>query len=498
MSRRPYSFVPLLVGALLALPVGAQQAKLPPVRTLPAITARSSEALTAVATAVPLPGGKVLVNDILGRRVLLLDSMLVKVAIVADTTSATANAYGQRGAGLIGYNGDSALFIDPASLSMMVINPAGELTTVRAVPRANEIGFLVGGPNGRPGFDPSGRLYYRGQARGRQAAGAARGGRGAGGGGGFGGAGGPTFNIPEQPDSAPVVRVDLATRVLDTVATFKIPKIDIKISQGVDGRVSVQTTMNPMPVTDDWALLSDGTIAVVRGHDFHVDWIAPDGKVTSSPKLPYEWQRLSDDDKQMVVDSARAALEKQRAEAQRLVDGAGGPAAFVQGGGADRIIAFGGAGGEPPQRGAAAAGGAAGGAAAGAAGAGGGQRAGGQGDGQRGGGPGGGFGGPGGPGGGFRIPNVNMVPASELPDYRPPFGQQSALGDLDGNLWVRTTAPSEHGGALYYVISRNNEIIDRIELPQGRILAGFGKGGLIYLGFRDAEAKAYLEVTRWK
>ena len=499
MSRRPYSFVPALFGALLALPVGAQQAKLPPVRILPAITARSSEALTAVATAVPLPGGRVLVNDILGRRVLLLDSMLVKIAIVADTTSATANAYGQRGAGLIGYNGDSALFIDPASLSMMVINPAGELTTVRAVPRANEIGFLVGGPNGRPGFDPSGRLYYRGQARGRQAAGAGRGGRGAGGGVGFGGAGGPTFAIPEQPDSAPVVRVNLATRVLDTVATFKIPKIDIKVTQGVDGRMNVQTTMNPMPVTDDWALLSDGTIAVVRGHDFHVDWIAPDGTVTSSPKLPYEWQRLSDDDKQMVVDSARTAIEKQRAEAQRLVDGAGGPAAFFQGGGADRVLAIGTAGGEPPQRGTAAGAtagataGAAGGPAAGTAGAG--QR-GGQGDGQRGGF--GGPGGPGGPGGGFRIPNVSMVPASELPDYRPPFGQQSALGDLDGNLWVRTTAPSQSGGALYYVISRNNEIIDRIELPQGRILAGFGKGGLIYLGFRDAEAKAYLEVTRWK
>lgn len=487
MSRRSAPFVPLVLGALLTLPLGAQQAKLPPVRALPAITARSSEALSAVATAVPLPGGKVLVNDILGRRVLLLDSMLVKIAIVADTTSATANAYGQRGAGLIGYNGDSALFIDPASLAMMVINPAGELTTVRAVPRANEIGLLVGGPNGRPGFDPSGRLYYRGQARARQAAaGAARGARGGGGGAGFGGAGGPTFAMPEQPDSAPVVRVDLATRVLDTVATFKIPKIDIKVTQGVDGRMSVQTSMNPMPTTDDWALLSDGTIAVVRGHDFHVDWIAPDGTLTSSPKLPYEWQRLSDDDKQMVVDSARAAIEKQRAEAQRLVDGAGGPAAFFQGGGAERVMTMGMAGGEPPQRVAA-------GTAVPAAPAGG-QRGGGQGDGQRGqgGGPGGG------PGGGFRIPNVNMIPANELPDYRPPFGQQSALGDLDGNLWVRTTAPSQNGGALYYVISRNNEIIDRIELPQGRILAGFGKGGLIYLGFRDAESKAYLEVTRWK
>ncbi|MCC7000675.1 MAG: hypothetical protein IT357_00865 [Gemmatimonadaceae bacterium] len=464
--------------AVVALPVAAQS-KLPPVRQLPNPTARTTEPLSAVSAAVPLPGGKVLVNDVLQRRVVMFDSALTMMSVVADSTSATANAYGARGGGLLGYHGDSALFIDPVSLSMMVVNPAGELTTVRAVPRAAEINLVVGGAGGRSGFGPDGRLYYRSQNRPRQAGRGAR----------------PTagnFVMPELPDSAPILAVNLSSRKVDTVAAVKIPKIDIKVSQGVDGQMSIQTRMNPLPMLDDWALLSDGTIAVVRGHDFHVDWIAPDGNVTSSPKLPFEWQRLSDDDKQMVVDSAREAIEKQRAEAQRLMDGAGGPAAFIQGGGGERMMvgAFGGGGGggAPPQRGQGGQGGQGGGAQAaqGAQGAQGGQRGGGQG------------GGPGGPGGGFRIPNVNMVPANELPDYRPPFGQQSALGDLEGNLWVRTTAPGEKGGVLYYVIARNNEIIDRIELPQGRILAGFGKNGLLYTGFRDAEGKAYLEVTRWK
>ena len=101
MFRRS-AFFPSALVALWALPLAAQQAKLPPVRTLPAVTARSSEPLSAVATAVPLPGGKVLVNDILQRRVVMFDSMLVKVAIVADSTGATANAYGARGAGLRG------------------------------------------------------------------------------------------------------------------------------------------------------------------------------------------------------------------------------------------------------------------------------------------------------------------------------------------------------------------------------------------------------------
>ncbi|MFN0098347.1 MAG: hypothetical protein ACKVS7_06725 [Gemmatimonadaceae bacterium] len=463
--------------AAVALPAGAQS-KLPPVRQLPNPTARTTEPLSAVSAAVPLPGGKVLVNDVLQRRVVMFDSALTMMSVVADSTSATANAYGARGGGLLSYQGDSALFIDPVSLSMMVVNPAGELTTVRAVPRAAEINLVVGGAGGRSGFGPDGRLYYRSQNRARPGARNARPSVG-------------NFVIPELPDSAPILGVNLATRKVDTVAAVKIPKVDIKVSQGVDGQVSVQTRINPLPMLDDWALLSDGTIAVVRGHDFHVDWVAPDGNVTSSPKLPFEWQRLSDDDKQMVVDSARDAIEKQRAEAQRLMDGAGGPAAFFQGGGGERAMAgvFGGGGGAaagggaPPQRGQGGQGGQGGGGAQGAQGAQAGQRAGGPG---------------GGPGGGFRIPTVNLVPANELPDYRPPFGQQSALGDLDGNLWVRTSAPGEKGGVLYYVIARNNEIIDRIELPQGRILAGFGKNGLLYTGFRDAEGKAYLEVTRWK
>jgi hypothetical protein len=474
-SSFPRTLLAAVAVAAVVMPAAAQS-KLPPVRQLPNPTARTTEPLSAVSAAVPLPGGKVLVNDVLQRRVVMFDSALTMLSVVADSTSATANAYGARGGGLIGYQGDSALFIDPVSLSMMVVNPAGELTTVRAVPRAAEINLIVGGAGGRSGFAPDGRLIYRSQNRPRQAARNAR----------------PTvgnFVMPELPDSAPILAVNLSTRKVDTVAAVKIPKVDIKVSQGVDGQMSIQTRMNPLPMLDDWALLSDGTIAVVRGHDFHVDWIAPDGNVTSSPKLPFEWQRLSDDDKQMVVDSARAAIEKQRAEAQRLMDGAGGPAAFTQGGGGERMIvgAFGGgggaaAGGGPPQR---AQGGRAGGQAAGQGGQGG--------DGGRGQG-----GGPGGPGGGFRIPTVNMVPANELPDYRPPFAAQSALGDLDGNLWVRTTAPGEKGGVLYYVITRSNEIIDRVELPQGRILAGFGKNGLLYTGFRDAEGKAYLEVTRWK
>lgn len=475
--------------SLVAPTAGAQQAKLPAITPLTPILARSTEPMGAVSTIATLPGGRVLVNDILGRRVVLFDSTLTLAGVVADSTGATANAYGARGGGLLSYQGDSAMFVDPASLTMMAITPAGQLAGVKAVPRANDISFLVGGPNGRPGFDMQGRLVYRGMARGRPAPADAR----------------PAFGnfvMPQQPDSAPVVRVDPATRKLDTLAMFKIPKVDINISQGNDGRISVQTKFHPMPTTDDWALLSDGTIAIVRGHDFHVDWVDANKVVTSSPKIPFEWQRLSDEDKEFIVDSARTAMEKARDEAMRMMNSAGGPAAFVASGGAERMMVMGdfGGGGPPPRAAAPAAGATppAGGTAAssGAAGGSGTATAGSSATGTppARGGPGAGPGGA----GGFQIPAINMVPASELPDYRPPFGQQASLGDLDANLWVRTSAPVGDAGPVYFVIAKGGEVIARVQAPQGRIIVGFGKGGLVYLAFRDAEGRSYLESARWK
>lgn len=478
MSRHPLGALAALL--LAALPVGAQS-RLPAIRTLGPITARSAEPLGAVSAAVPLPDGRVLVNDVLQRRVVMFDSTLAQMSVVADTTSATANAYGARGGGLIGYRGDSALFIDPASLSMITVNPKGELTTVRAVPRANEIQALSGA-QGRPGFDAQGRLIYRATPRPRAARRDAR----------------PVvgnFVMPELPDSAPIVRLDmanrlgdLATRASDTVAALKINRPDVKVTQGADGRVSVNTTVHPMPSLDEWALLADGTVAVIRGHDFHVDRYKPDGTVSSSPKLPFDWQRLDDDAKVFIIDSTRTAMEKQREEAQRMMANAGGPRAFMQAGGGEMMMSAMGGGGMG--------GGMGGGAFVMMGGPGGGppQRGGGQGGGQ-GGGPNGGRGGQG--GNGFQLPPINLINPNELPDYRPPFLAQAALGDLDGNLWVRTTAaPTGDGGAIYYVIDANDTVSDRVQVPQGRIIAGFGKGGVVYLAFRDTEGRAFLETVR--
>src|SRR5215211_2062735 len=87
--------------------------------------------------------------------------------------------------------------------------------------------------------------------------------------------------------------------------------------------------INPLPTVDDWAVLSNGTVAIVRGQDYHVELINADGSVNVAPKVPFEWQRLTDEDKAAVIDSAKAAAEKARATATT----AGGALAGALGGG---------------------------------------------------------------------------------------------------------------------------------------------------------------------
>jgi len=454
---------------------------LPPVRQLGPVTAVAKEPLGSVTTVRHLPDGRVLVNDIVGRRVVMFDSALSLVAVVADTTSATANAYGVQPGGLIAYKGDSTLFVDPASLSMLLIDPSGKIARVMAAPRANGVGFLVGGPFGNPGFDPKGRLVYRAPPN-------FAGFRGP-----LGASGNRLPQIPPFPDSAALVRFDLATRHTDTATFFKTPKFNVTITQSPDGGVRVSTTTNPLPQGDDWALLPDGTIALVRTKDFHVDWLNPDGTTTASPKIPFQWERLTDEAKVAFVDSAKIAIEKQRASGQFGRDG-GGPQLFTRtvdgAGGAQRRDGAG--GGDAPRTGSAPAPAPSG--QTGPAPATNGQpgtvsvTAGGN-TAVTTAGPGGGaFGGP--------LPPLTMIAPSELPDYKPAFAPGSTRADAEGNLWIRTSQNVD-ARPVYDIINRKGELIDRVQLPANRVLAGFGAGGVVYLAVRDG-ATAHLERARVK
>ncbi len=432
---------------MLAQSAGAQHA--PPIRQLAEATAKSSESFGPFVTVRAIPGG-VLVNDLRNRRVVMLDSALSNMVVVADTTPATASAYSSPSASLIAYRGDSTLFVDAGSMSMLVIDPRGQVGRVMSVPRSRDAMMLGSSALGGAAYDGQGRLVYRGspfsmmQMRRPAQAG-----------------GGPgVFTPPEIPDSTPIVRVDLASRQVDTLGYVKTPKIKMDVQRDTLGRVSVTAVANPLPTVDDFAVLSDGSVAMVRGRDYHIDWIRPDGTRESTPKIAFDWRRLSDEDKLAFLDSVKAARERMAAQANAR--GAQGATGDVLG---ERREGRGGAGGRQ--------GGVAGGAPGGMPGE---VRV-------MMGGPGGGGAGMG-PGGSA----ISLVPASELPDYQPVFFANSTRADADGNLWIRTI-PTKNlgGGPVYDVINATGQLVDRVQVPKDRAIIGFGPGGIVYLAAQNGE-----------
>jgi hypothetical protein len=437
----------LVVLAAAAAPLAAQQ-NLPPVRPVGPVTKVSPADLLGSVTSVrPLPNGGAIVNDLTRRQLIVLDSTFNKAAVIADTTPATANSYSSRMAGLIQYRGDSSLFIDPQSLSMLVIDGKGEVIRVMAVPRPQDATFMIGGPVGTPGVDPQGRIVYRGflmpNMRGMNRQGPPQPGQ--------------PFAAPQMADTAPVYRVNLQTRALDTATFFKIPATKVNMTQDDKGAMRISMQTNPMPVIDDWALMPDGRIAVVRGKDYHVDWLALDGTWTSSPKIPYSWERMDDDAKEKFIDSVKVEAEKQREQMNRAMQNGVANANQMLGGAASgqpmriemRIDGGGGGGGGRPQQGV-----------------------------QQ-----------------ITAPTVNFGKPSELPDYRPVFRTGAVRADQEGNLWVRTTAPSD-AGPIYDVINGKGELVDRVKLPFGRVISGFGPG-VVYMGVQDDKG-ARLEMARIK
>lgn len=428
--------------------LSAQAARLPPVRPLGAVEQKSIELLGAVSTTRALSDGRVLVNDIIGRRVLMFDPTLASFTVVADTTPATGNAYSSRFGGLMAYRGDSSLFIDPTSLSMLVIDAKGAIGRVMSIPRPNDAQALIGGPNGNPGFDAQGRLVYRappqirfgGPPGGRPGEGGQR-------------PTGTAMVMPDFPDTQAVIRVELATRKVDTVGFVKVPRPKMNVTQDTAGRMQVSPVINPLPATDDWAILADGSIAFLRGIDYHVDWVRTDGSRESSGKLPFQWRHLSDSDKVAFIDSAKTAMEKVRAAAVARMGSntAGGPPPPMVMGEAmagAQIMVFRNGGGPPGStdqpRGRNEAGGPM----------------------------------------NFTLPPITMVQPNELPDYAPAFTQGAARADMDGHVWIRTTN-TVNGGAVYDVVNAKGELVDRVAMPAGRVIAGFGPKGAVYMGVRE-------------
>jgi hypothetical protein len=461
----------------------------PPIRRIATATALSKEPINSINGVLQLSDGRVLLNDGIRRRLLLLDTMMTLQSVVLDSIAESENTYGIRAGTLLAYRGDSVVFIDQASYAMLIIDPSMKIARVRAVPRTEELYMLT---DGQGAFDPRGRLIQRRYAQPQPPKVAPP-------------PGVPW--IPQEPDSAFIVAINLDTRKSDTLGVIKTPKFIQSVKQTQEGYWSFYSLINPLRLTDEWAVMPDGRVAFVRGRDYRIEWKNPDGTVTSSEKIPFDWVRLEEADKKRLVDSTRAAQERLYAGSYvaQMIRWANMyakpyPKSFKVPAGVtlqpgmprDWILpdsmkfppnyifacppgvtpppppTVNATLGATPPAGAAAPGTAVTPAAPTC------------------------FPNPGTVSGGVAPPpptmrDILVVQPEELPDYRPPFFERGVRADADGNLWVRIIPPKPiPGGFLYDIINPKGELVDRLQIPTGYTLVGFGKGRVVYLSVRDA------------
>lgn len=430
--------VVLLLPAAMCVAASQIQAQASvPIATIPAASATSSQTFGSILGLTHLPSGEVLVNDAGRRQILKLNPSLSSSSVVIDSTAGVSNSYGPRPSPMFRYLGDSSLFVDAASSSLLVLDPTGKVVRAMSAPNARDLTFLGGSP---AYIDAKGRLVYRAATVMRMAAPAA----------------GRPAAPPAAPDSMAIVRADFDARTVDTLGKVKIGSgTRASVAPGPDGKMQVKMIINPINVVDDYAVLADGSVAFIRGQDYHVDMLAPDGGMIHGDKMPYDWKRLTDEDKQRMLDSAKAEAGRARPTgsgtggspiSMSMGGGGGGGGASAGGSTMTFVIAGGPVGGG-------------GGGGAAEVMAGGGQPM------------------------AMAAPVIETVSLKEMSDYLPSIRAGAARPDLDGNLWVlpNTSAQSKEGELVYDVVNAKGQLTRRVRLPKGRSVVGFGAGGIVYM-----------------
>lgn len=401
--------------ALIAASSARSNAQAPsrpiPIRSVTAIV-ESSEPFLASPSIRPLPGDRLLVNDQRGKRLIVFDSAMKSFTIMADSAGTTATPYPNVALvnPLVRFVGDSSIMMDFESRAFIVIDPDGKMARPMAPVKAGDLMFGSRPWSGKSASDKLGRVIFTGSVTRPQAK-----------------PGDPP--ITDTRDTISIVRADFNNRTTDTIGFFSVPRTPETVFGTTNGKPSATSTINAgLSGPDEFAVLSDGTLAIVREHDYVVDWVDADGKKSSTGKLPFEWVRQTDAMKQARIDSMKHVIDSMSAagtpygrifRSSRSSDGSN-----VR---RDTII-----------------------------------------------------------------PTIVFTPLGTMADYPTPFRRGQILTDENNNVWVLPTATSlAKGGLLYDVINRKDGLHERVQVPGEYLVVGFGQGDVVYLAKVNAGTKMW-------
>jgi len=382
-----------------------------PIFDIPQSSVRAASNFSRILGVTSLGNSWVLANDAERRQLVLLDTALRNPKVILDSVADGATSYGRFAKPFIRFLADTVLFPDLPSKSFIVISPAGSVVRTMALPRTSDFLIMATSPSS---VDVRGNLYYRGLAPEI--------------------AGNSEHSAPL--DSAPIIRANFDSRRIDTVAKVKTQRpSEIKRIPSTDGVSRSSITVNPLVSIDEWVVESGGALAVVRGHDYHIDWLLPDGSWYSAPKMPFDWKRVSEAERLALMDSARTAETTLDSSRTAKLKREGN---FVEVPGRGRV----------------------------------------------------------------RLPDrpvapirVDFAPSNEMADYYPAIRTGAVIADLDGNIWIlpTTSAQSKNGELVYDVVDRQHGLKERVRLPPGRSVVGFGHGGVVFLAGPTSSGEWFLE-----
>jgi hypothetical protein len=270
---------------------------------------------------------------------------------------------------------------------------------------------------GNAGVDPQGRLIYRRSS--------------------------PTererLRLPGDkrpvPDTAPIVRFDLRARRFDTLAFVHAasPRV-LSVPDTAHGGVWFAPVLNPLPVVDEWAVLLDGRVAIVRGADYHLEVVDGMRRSTHYPAFAMPHVRLSRAERAAVIEGSRALRARLLAQRVPLSVNSAPMEPLALSEDASILVGVDDASATNERE----------------------------------------------------LPPVIYASPDELPSYRPAFGPGALRLDARERLWIRTLGgmPGE-SDARYDLVSERGAIVEQVRVPRDATIAGFGSDGAVFLVRRD-------------
>lgn len=227
---------------------------------------------------------------------------------------------------------------------------------------------------------------------------------------------------------ADVFVVNRSTGRADTLGSLAEPNGEHLAVRLLPGGMTQWSTNLPLAARDLAAIAPDGRVAIVRAAPYRVEWIAPNGARVTGPVV-----------QPPTIPVTRA--EKEAFARSQLRPGG---------------IIVAGASGTPPSA-------------------------------------------KGSPSPGPRVPAVSksdlekmMSPDQRWPDVKPPFLDKAVQVAPDGRVWVLRARAHDDPVPTFDVFDASGRVVERVALPEGTRLVGFGKGAL-YLARTDSDDLVWLQ-----